>query len=56
MPVKTKSEEGVFTEENCRDTKATASVKVCVPDFVPTEEVAEFQIQKPTEVKHCFDV
>ena len=51
-----KSIEGKFEEEECRDTKATNSVKVCVPDFTPSEAVTEFHTQKPEEIKHCFDV
>ena len=51
-----KSIEGKLEEEECRDTKATNSVKVCVPDFTPSEAVTEFHTQKPEEIKHCFDV
>ena len=34
------------------DTKATNSLKVCVPNFTPSEAVT----QKPEDIKHCFDV
>jgi len=43
-------------EETCRDSTATNSVNVCVPDFETLEQPVEFHSQELKMAKHCFEV